>query len=275
MDELVEQTPIKVSIENSDLLRAFNPGDLLYGLEKEAREPFREDIEKKLLKLGVNEPYITIDDINNILFPAILNNTELKSPNTPPQQYDKLVASHLHFWKENPKYDPSKIKDVGDARDNRAIIYSCKVALLSHAQKIHFCLDHFQSEAIRDDDHEHHKSFTAKELRLCVKNWELIKNRVIFYHNGMICSPPWGNERPLDWFREKNMTKQMDDLCLDDSSFKTPAPHARRFFQPNFESSADQSITSTPNLDNEPYEGARVSKKLFDSPSETHYFNEF
>lgn len=275
MDELVEQTPIKVSIENSDLLREFNPGDLLYGLEKEAREPFREDIEKKLLKLGVNELYITIDDINKILTAEIMNSPEIESPSETLQKFDRVVESHLRFWKANPKYDPSKINEVGDARYNKAIIYSCKVALLSHTQKIHFCLDHFQSEAIRDDDHEHHKSFTAKELRLCVKNWELIKNRVIFYHDGMICPPPWGNERPLDWFREKSMTKQMDDLCLDNSSLKTPAPLPRRFFQPHFESSADQSITSTPNLDSEPYEGAKVSKRLFDSPSEAHYLNDF
>lgn len=260
---LTEQnTPTKEPIENSDLIKSFQPGDLLYGLEKEARAQFREFLEKKFAGSKPGVPYLTIDDINKELSPEYMFSPETDSPKRSPKQYHPIVEAHRLAWERNEKYAPSKINKVSKNRENKAFSFSCKVALLSHTQKIHFCLDYFDSEAIRNKDHKDYKSFTSKELRLCVKEWNQLKDRVVFYFAGEICKPPWGIMQPIAWLNDKSLSNQMDTLNLDEEPHKTPAKSGPGFFKLHPSVSPNERRAHTPDNDDQETK-VKVSKKLF------------
>lgn len=244
-----ESTPIKEPIETSDLVKNFEAGDLLYGLQKEARDLYYEIIRLQLNKSDSTISFITVDDINKELSAEYIFGAKVESPKNTQTQYNPLVQRHLNSWKAHEKFAPEKITDEGEARADKAFIYSCKVALLTHSSKIHFCLDFFQTEAIRNSAYKNYKSYTSKELRLCAKNWEQVKNRVVFYMDGMRCSPPWGERKPLDWLNEKNSMSQTCDLDLStqlpEASLKTPTHGSQSFFKLPASISPDSDITET------------------------------
>ncbi len=246
---MYDKTPLKVPVEKSDLLVNFKPGDLLFGLEKEARYTYRPYILAKFEELDTDHTYITIDDINRELGEYIFN-PEAQTDNIDKTILHGMVSTHLVFWNDNPNFTITMIKEKDDdAREKKALIYSCKVALLSHPDKIHFCLDNFDIEAIRNTRHKNYKSFTSKELRLCAKKWEAIRHRVEFYDDGNKCAAPWGENSSLEWLKEESPTIQFEDSTQfdlsSDSALKTPrydSHNSSSFFQ-------DESLSDTKIID--------------------------
>lgn len=232
---MFEKTPQKEPIDKSELVVNFEAGDLLFGLEEEARALYYQIIRTKLLQTGATTLFITVDDINKELSADYMFDAISASPKNKQKEYDVFVLKHLNSWKENEKFAPKMITDKGEARESKAFIYSCKVALLTHSSKIHFCLDFFQPEAIRNKAHNNYKSYTSKELRLCAKNWEQVNNRVIFYLDGMKCSPPWGEREPIEWLNDKTSMTLPSDLDqsspLHETSFRTPTQANQKFFK--------------------------------------------
>ncbi len=232
---MFEKTPLKEPIDKSDLVLNFEAGDLLYGLEKEARDLYYEFIRLQLSKSDSPISFITVDDINKELSAEYMFGAEAESPKNKQTQYNALVQRHLDSWKAHEKFAPKMIIEKDEARESKAFIYSCKVALLTHSSKIHFCLDFFQLEAIRNKAHDNYKSYTSKELRLCAKNWEQVNNRVIFYLDGMRCSPPWGEREPIEWLNDKTSMTLPSDLDqsspLPETSFRTPTQANQKFFK--------------------------------------------
>ncbi|MBX9586953.1 MAG: hypothetical protein K2X50_06815 [Gammaproteobacteria bacterium] len=244
-----ESTPVKEPIDKSDLVKHFEAGDLLFGLENEARALYYEIIRLQLSKSDSTILFITVDDINKELSAEYMFGAEAESPKNKQTQYNAFAQRHLDSWKAHKKFAPKMITEKGEARADKAFIYSCKVALLTHSSKIHFCLDFFQPEAIRNKAHDNYKSYTSKELRLCAKNWEQVKNRVVFYMDGMRCSPPWGEREPLEWLNDKSSMTQSSDLDqsspLPEASLKTPPHGSQNFFKMPTSISPDSDITET------------------------------
>ncbi len=196
------ETPIKTPIDECNLIVNFHLGDLLYGLHKEGRERFLEVLRTKIKHDKSRQVYLTVDDINSALSKTVIFNPDLQEPESTDQKFDPEVKTHYLAWIAHKKYFPANIKGNEETYERKAFIGSCKVALLTHPAKIHFCLDGISLEAIRNKSSKHYKNYTSNELRFCAKNWEKVKNRVTFYYEGNICAPPWGKEDPSQWLDE-------------------------------------------------------------------------
>lgn len=187
--------------EFETLLQAFQPGDLLYGLEKHARRLYRKQIEAKLASMQATYPYLTIDEYNNPLTEAIFSsNEQLMSPlqklSTPIKNYGLSLLL-------DEKFRPGMAANLPTPeRFDRRIILSCQFAILNCRGTIHFCLDGLKLNELRNPDcRVAYNSFTAQELRFIADNFESVKGKVKFYLGGKRVLSPWEAEQktPDSW----------------------------------------------------------------------------
>ncbi|MGB6976067.1 MAG: hypothetical protein WBE18_01210 [Gammaproteobacteria bacterium] len=209
----------KIDVENSALVQNFKDGDLLYGF-KDVRSVFRPHIEKRITSKN-----ITIDDYNNPLLHKFLDDdyyfllnlkdadidTVVKSLaevyllDEAQQKYITYILSQEKFSPRNEEMKPKleKRKSDADHREEVKLRRLCKAALTWPQKTIHFCLDTLnEDQAITKWNREENKidnGFTDAELRWLYKNWEKVKDKVIFYKNGEQTEAPWAGEKATSW----------------------------------------------------------------------------
>lgn len=179
------------------LVEAFEPGDLLFGLENEARALFYQDLKSKLQSMGSKYDFITIDEIVKPLESYYLYG-EMDEPD-PLERQLSPIRNHGRLWVDSPEYlaienHPSS----PSSKERQKILLSDKIAIDNARGKIHFCLDGF------DPSHQT-ESFTLDELRHIALNFQSLRHKVIFYRNGMPVVSPWDekNITPEDWLKNQ------------------------------------------------------------------------
>ena len=101
--------------------------------------------------------------------------------------HSKLKISSKHvdeklWWKRGSK---SGIEMVAQQPDNVA-------------RRIHFILDGMDmGGVVNKDTRLHGDSITSSELRYIYRNWNRLKNKVIFYRDGKVVTSPWQAEETL------------------------------------------------------------------------------
>jgi hypothetical protein len=209
----------------------FRPGDLLYGLENEARVHVR-----KTLPASSLFPAVTIDKLNNLLVglyaetPEELaaNFKELFPEKTPTTARLELFAHYLFSHQILMKND--------DESEFNFIRKACKAGIsftIEQGYQIHFVLDGLDMDrvvtrkkvtqrrtlqtrlkgATSNAQWVDDPSFTASELRylhlLAREKPELLKQHVIFYREERTVPPPWESD-PTLWSKPTSVENMND-----------------------------------------------------------------
>jgi len=211
-------TPTKPPIGQSALIKDFEPGDLLYGLERD-RELYRPELEQKLTPHFEGSVLLTIDDIHSKLSKVIYNqHFQTTSPNTAllkAQKYESPMRSHLSTWILDENFtlianSPTKILVQDDHdRINGVIRDGCLNALLNTKGTIRFCLDTFNTDDARLPNSTNYQSFTSIELRFAAENWMQINHHVVFYLHGEQCKAPWGTNDAQAWLENRSKAENV------------------------------------------------------------------
>lgn len=211
-----------MQIDREKLIEDFEEGDLLYGLEKEARNRFRNAIEEKIKSDRLNNRpervnkkiYITIDDIHDDVMQPVFFNDEYGIRITPLETPPRL---HMReFLKPGNPLHPSlavKNETLFDSPDSKKLAASCKLALITHKTKIRFCLDGLNMDALRNPGHRNFRGFTSQELRYCAINWDnnklKLRDRVVFYLDGQRVEAPWAkSSSPMMWLKSYKVVQE-------------------------------------------------------------------
>jgi len=190
------------------LINAFEPGDLLFGLEKEARVRFHQELKNKLIKLGAKYDFVTIDEMIKPLESYYLyGNTDDPDPL---EQQPSPVKRHCRLWASSPEYDAiNQQPSSPDTKEHRKILLSDQIAIEHAAGKIHFCLDGI--DLIKYPD-----SYTSHELIYIATHFGTLSHKVIFYKKGEPVSAPWDelSQSPEEWLQMHNKNFRPAKVCV-------------------------------------------------------------
>jgi hypothetical protein len=190
--------------DTQPLLQAFQAGDLLYGLEKEARRHYRKAIEQKLKSMETKHLYLTIDELNKPLEESLFYSSNYAT--SPLRTLSSPVRKHGQALLSSPNFRPALADSLpSPERCDRKIILACEFAILDCAGTIHFCLDGLKLDEVRNPDcGKEYNSFTAQELRFIADNFETVKGKVKFYLGGNPVLSPWeaDEQSPASWLMD-------------------------------------------------------------------------
>ena len=205
-------------------------GDKLYGLRK-VREGVYEKLEEAF---GKSRDAIIIDEYHNEIGISLGYFKEQTIHHRQTEEYRqflirKLAEKNIHNSAERQLYFTGKREDK-----EQGIKRGCKLGIdfiKEKGRKIRFIIDNeMDYEAIASEAEKNGKSITASELRKIYKNWESLKNSIVFYHkkeegNGELerISAPWEDEKHKKlWERglEKKVPKQEDGELRENPEVK-------------------------------------------------------
>lgn len=183
-------------IQRSDLYQAFQPGDLLFGLN--THRTIYADVLREKPELKSYE-YLTADDFNNRIIPKVsISNRQgkvmLNFSKDSSEQNSKL-DQHLAYManpgkfiqtKDLTKYSLFNLNASNKYAELAPYIRACKLAMYKPGTTIHFCLDGIDIQAAfnQDKSDTNYYKFTSAELRFVRKNWQTLKDKVVFYQGG-------------------------------------------------------------------------------------------
>lgn len=187
----------------SELVKNFRKGDLLYGLEKEARQRYMSAI---TTALSNTEVLCTADRYNNKFLCQLVD----KSKQEFEIKFQKLMEDYAKESDENSQSLSSYGNQiVGNIKKKNPTYFDeerteqelfkkfCKEAIdytVENGHTIHFLIDELDVPAIFKEKESRSalgKSYTASELRYIKKNWDQLKDHVIFYRSGSKVGVPW------------------------------------------------------------------------------------
>lgn len=179
--------PPRRPVDQSGIVKNFKNGDLLYGLEKEARSKYIAAIERSI----GHGALCTADRYNNQFLCTYAEKTlseikELMEKN----KYREAVTQYSDDLTKNIKPGYFETKRSEEELFRRF----CKDAIrytIEHGGKIHSLLDELESGAIARKEEGLGTSFTASELRYIYRNWSKLKDHVFFYEGGELAPAPW------------------------------------------------------------------------------------
>lgn len=206
--------------ENCDLIRDFKEGDLLYGLENEARVYSYDELLGQLKAANAKYTFITQDDINrqlgSIIFESNYSMSPLRGCQTPVKEHAAFILQHDKF---HPRTPESVVKS--EKKLYRKQLYSCLAGILNCKGKIRFCLDGIDMMEVRNPDCSRYKSYTSKELRFIARRYAELSDKVVFYFKGMQVEAPWVEESlsPEVWLKSYAMEPR---LIIEDTQYTTP-----------------------------------------------------
>lgn len=186
--------PSEPTPAESEVVHNFKQGDLLYGLQWEARSKYISSLEEKLGK----NTLCTADRYNNKFLCGFINQ-DWQDINRIMDQYNQ-ESGHDFQSQSISEYRNDIIKNIKPGYFDRqrgeyelfrrfskdAIIYAVK-----KGYNIHFLLDGLQMAPIINKTSSLGTSYTASELRFIYRNWEKLKNNIIFYEGGREVNAPW------------------------------------------------------------------------------------
>jgi hypothetical protein len=185
------------------LLEAFEPGDFLFGLEKQARAYYYDALRLKLITLQAKYQFVTIDDLVKPLeADYIYGNNPSSSPLakqcSPVRNHGRLLLSSPAFSEVTQRFSSPS------TQERNKIIISCLIAIQNQSGKIHFCLDGIDLNKARNNHpsyRQEYNSFTSFELRYIAKHYQDISNKVLFYMSGERVEAPWDavGQEPAAW----------------------------------------------------------------------------
>ncbi len=191
-----------------NLINAFEPGDLLFGLEKEARAQFHQDLKRKLIAMGSKYDFVTIDEmIKPVESYYLYGNSDVPDPF---EQQPSPVKRHCRLWAAAPAYDAiAQQPSSPDTKERQKILLSDEIAIEHAPGKIHFCLDGI-------DLAKHYDSYTSHELIYIAKHYQSLAHKVIFYKKGEPVVAPWIeiSQSPEEWLLANNPIKQPAKICI-------------------------------------------------------------
>lgn len=196
-----------------EFVKDFQEGDLLYGLHQEARTHYI-----KLIRNYIVGSHCIADDYNN-KFICLLKKQLKKNPDESVEnkfnnatkemrnnnredemgneEFKSICAYGSHIIKntqeKKPDYFKNKEKNTQYALKKRF----CKGAIdytIDHRHKIHFLLDGVDVSAVIRKEGRYAESYTSSELRYIGRNWNRMKDNVIFYELGKKVKAPEGLE---------------------------------------------------------------------------------
>lgn len=176
------------------LIDSFQPGDLLFGLENEARDLFYCDLKSKLTKLNAKYHYVTLDEIVKPMEPYYIYDDDLRM--SPLKEESSPVRNHAQVLLSSPSFTDISHQDLSPcSKEHSKIMVSCFLAIENYPGMIHFCLDGLDYKKMESN------SYTSNELRYVANNFAKLKHKVAFYRNGYRVDPPWILEElsPVEW----------------------------------------------------------------------------
>ncbi|MDQ2994270.1 MAG: hypothetical protein M3R00_04900 [Pseudomonadota bacterium] len=202
------------------LLDAFEPGDLLFGLEDEARVLFHQDLKDKLMRLNSKYNFVTIDELikpleSEYFFNNSVDNSLLETQSSPVKKHGQL------FLNSHELHDIIQQPASPDTQEQRKFMLSCQMAIDNALGKIHFCLDGLNLNTVRNinsANRKHYHSFTSEELRYIAKHYQRLSSKVLFYRNGEYAESPWASQSqfPEEWLRNVGTSPIENDRSFDD-----------------------------------------------------------
>lgn len=214
------------------LIVDFVEGDLLYGLEKHARDKYRPALESKIIQQRAQENpehnekkiYLTIDDIHADVMPQVFWGSEYDIAISPLKTPTRMRMRD--FLADENVFHPLKAIDNEIAFNSpcsKKLASSCKQALLLHRATIRFCLDGLNMDKVRNPQCASFNSFTSTELRFVAHNWDNplcnMQQRVVFYEKGAQVPAPWADAvSPTVWLRSFNIEEQNNNRQTNEGS---------------------------------------------------------
>lgn len=199
-------------LQNPSLMDDFQAGDLLYGLQKPARESHLWIVNHKITP---ESGFIFSEPTPEATPKPVTQPRGLPRPNFVPEQiiYATADVYNQSFGRafttpRDEDYKSFMLAADGIAEDlaqgineNRSIFktphlkFLCKRAIdftVSHGRKIRFLLDGLNLQDVTSKARRYGPSFTASELRYIYRNWNRFRDHVVFYENGIRSEQaPW------------------------------------------------------------------------------------
>ncbi len=191
---------------SSKLVDQFQPGDLLFGLEKEARYQFVDELKLKLKMLHAKHHYVTLDEIVRPLEPYYVYHDQLSM--SPVKGESSPVKNHAQVLLSSPCFTDITDQTLSPSSKERSkLLVSCYLAIENYPGMIHFCLDGLDLNKTRHGRKQNHKgynSYTSSELRYVAINYDQLKHKICFYKHGLRVNPPWITEElsPQEWLQD-------------------------------------------------------------------------
>lgn len=196
-----------------EIVREFEQGDLLYGLQKPAREKYLPFIQSKMEAIP-NNTFVHVETVSKTLLPAeskrslprpifrakklVYVTADVYNASFGRSQMTSLDEQYIAYMKEcaSLKLDIlEKLGAQGLIDDDSVIKFLCKKAIdytIAQGYKIRFLLDGLNLYDALNKSGRYGSSFTASELRYIRRNWDRLKDYVIFYQNGSkLDQAPW------------------------------------------------------------------------------------
>lgn len=174
----------------------FQEGDLLYGLQREAREKYLTLIIKNLQK--GQDVLCTADRYHSKIFlgdDMTQENIEMKLQKLESEKEETNNQKIVHYGRGilSELKDKYKEKEFSDTQWLKRFCKSAIDYTVKNGHKVHFLLkDLDQNQVVsRQKKFTQASSYTSCELRYIFRNWDKIKHSVIFYENDEITSAPW------------------------------------------------------------------------------------
>lgn len=215
----------EAEFSKTELYHRFKESDFLYGVER-VRQIGSSALRKKF---PGKETFITVDDINNVLVPLLIdeeNGYDSELEGSVPEKY----SSYLEIYKT---IEPQKYRiNSGETNHDKALKNCCR-AMLTSGNKIHFLLDaiDWQKVFVKNADPRGYKSFTSAELHYVFQHWDSVKESITFYYNGKPVNllqhvvNQGAKESCRDYLIAKNIN--IADLEFDNVTFANVTPLER------------------------------------------------
>lgn len=209
--------------EADNLIDLFQPGDLLFGLENEARDLFYSELKSKLTIMKAKHSYVTLDEIVKPIEPYYiygddLGMSPLRDADSPVKKHAQVLLASTGFTEiVNLPLSPC-------SKEHKKIMVSCFLAIEHYPGMIHFCLDGLNLNKVRGNSKLNKKLFngyTSSELRYIARNYTEIEQKVIFYKNGRRVEAPWVLEgiSPGTWLENYQEEEHQATPALENQMF--------------------------------------------------------
>ncbi len=215
-------------LQNPSLMDDFQAGDLLYGLQKPAREshlsavnlqvtsesgfhfseqkpeaapePVTQPRGRPRPQIAPKKIFYTTADVYNQSFGRAFT--------TPRDEEYRSFMLAVEGIKEDLA---QRIGENRSVLKNTHVKFLCKRAIdftVSHERKIRFLLDGLNLQDVTSKATRYGPSFTASELRYIYRNWDRFKDHVFFYENGIRSKQaPWEID-PAAWGAYETLRQQ-------------------------------------------------------------------
>jgi hypothetical protein len=185
----------------------FQAGDLIYGLSA------HRDVLAG--RLQTQHPFLIVDDLN-AHFLGVLSGQNYGVSNNPNQASAGAAGHYKSALEEYQDLRGKPITSTGggggdvNIRLRRSSKFGVRWAAQS-GRRIHFNLDNIVMDEVVNKNRAgedspaalgrpKQRAITGAELRFVYRNWNQLRDRVVFYRNRQVVPPPWESE-PLLWAR--------------------------------------------------------------------------